>query len=84
MINLLFTIYDTKANLHEMPFCAPTESAGERMFADAVADPSSRVGRHPEDYQLSVLGAFDTDSGTITVFDDRKVLGTGVKYASDG
>lgn len=82
MINFLCTVFDTKAEVYEPPFAAPTENAAERMFSDAVNDGQSRVAKHPEDYQLFLLGTFDTSTGEMTAMNSRKILGTGVKYVA--
>lgn len=48
------------------PFVAPAIGAAERSFRDEVNRPESPMYSHPEDYDLYLLGQFDSDKG---VFD---------------
>ena len=80
MIQFICTVYDTKAEMFEPPFYSRSELEAERIFSDAVNQADSRVGKHPEDYQLFLLGTFETDTAEITQLGTRKLLGSGVKY----
>lgn len=61
-----YSIYDRKALLYTAPFYQVNDSAAIRALVDAVSDPSSAYGRHPEDYVLYYVGWFDDNSGLFT------------------
>jgi len=62
----LFAIYDRKAEGHKPPFAVMTIGQAERAFNDACADDGTDLNRHPEDYQLWMVGSFDEFSGEVT------------------
>lgn len=59
MIIRCYSVYDRKAQVFHAPYYAPTDGAAVRTFSDAVADPNSMLGRHPNDYVLYFVGTFD-------------------------
>lgn len=65
MIVGLFSIFDKKAAAYSPPFSAPTRGAAVRMFSDVASDPQSMVCKHPEDFQLVIVGDFNPDSGAV-------------------
>lgn len=67
MILKIFTIYDSKANSFLQPFYCPNQSVAIRHFAHAANDPSTDIGRYPEDFNLHEIGTFDTDSGDLAI-----------------
>lgn len=63
---LVFAIYDTKAESYNLPFFQPTVSAAIRMFTDAVNDPKTNFFNHSQDYVLFLIGEYDVQTGVIT------------------
>jgi len=47
------------------PVFVPSLGAAIRSFADEVNKGDSQLGAHPEDFELWLLGQFDTDSGKL-------------------
>lgn len=43
---------------------APGEAI--RVFKDILSDPNTPEGKHPDDYDLYLLGTFDDSTGAIT------------------
>lgn len=58
----LFSIYDDKAKAYLAPFFLPTLQVGQRVFRDAVNDPSTNFYKNPGDYTLFCLGTWDQNS----------------------
>lgn len=64
MIYKVFSVYDSKARSYSRPFYAINEEIAVRMFASAIDDPESQLGKHPADFSLHLLGSFDDSTGT--------------------
>lgn len=54
---------DIATNCFDRPFVVPHKGHAVRGFTDAINDPSSNIGKHPEDYELYELGTFDDGTG---------------------
>lgn len=76
----IFTIYDCKGGMFNVPFFQRTKAMAIRLFSDLVNDPKHPIGEHPEDYTLFCLGCYDDCSGTITLMDIKENLGVGIEY----
>ena len=65
---MIIQLYSVKDNLVGFGpvYTAQNSAIGLRIFADAVSDQSTVVGRNPGDFDLYQLGEFDTDTGVIT------------------
>ena len=79
MNHLLFTVYDTKAEIFLPPFFVPTVGIATRAFSDAINNEDHQFGKHPHDYTLFRLGYFD-DSNAEMVNNDKISLGNGVEF----
>jgi len=60
----LFTILDVKSTYFP-PFVAQNKMEALRIFGDILADPQSKLSRHPGDYRLYQCGHFHVDTGTV-------------------
>lgn len=63
---LLMAIYDKKAEGFQAPFAVPTQGEAMRSFLDGCEDQSTILGKHPEDFELYVVGEFEFATGVIT------------------
>lgn len=63
-----YSIYDRKALQYHPPFFTHTDGAAVRDFKDLANDPATRIGRHPADFVLFLVGIFDDSKGTIETF----------------
>ncbi|AZL82742.1 nonstructural protein [Apis mellifera associated microvirus 6] len=61
MLFTVFSIYDSAISTWLPPMYARNKGEMLRNFADAVADPQSKLAKHPSDYSLFELGTFDDD-----------------------
>lgn len=83
MIKKVFTIYDSKAELHSNPFFAVNEAIALRIFEDAVNDPQTNIYRHPSDHTLFKVGEFDDSKGTIIPMEALINLGLATEYKKE-
>lgn len=54
------------------PFVCPSTGMALRSFQDEVNAKDSPMNKHPDDYELYVLGSFDQESGEFV--NERKLL----------
>ncbi|QCQ85092.1 nonstructural protein [Blackfly microvirus SF02] len=64
--NILFSIYDRKAQYYLPPFTARSEADALRVFNEAVISSETPVSQYPADFDLLVLGAVDLETGVLT------------------
>ena len=62
---LVFSVYDKAVGAFMQPFFLQSVGAALRAFEDLVSDDNSAVSRHPEDYSLAQIAAFDNNTGFI-------------------
>jgi len=79
MKHILFTVYDEKAEIFLPPFFVPTIGLATRAFSDCINTPDHQFGKHPADYSLFQLGAFDDGDASFELT-NKKSLGNGVEY----
>lgn len=65
MIINAYTLYDRKALQYHTPFFAVSDGAAVRLLQDLVADPNTMPGRHPGDFVLYGIGAYDDSNGSM-------------------
>lgn len=56
-------VKDVRLNTFHQPTCVQHTAGMVRAFGDMLRDPNSDVAKHPEDYELYLLGTFDPDTG---------------------
>jgi len=65
MMLLAFAVFDSKAEAYLRPFFAETQGLALRSFVDAIQDPNSPMGKHPEDYTLFCIGSYHQGTGRL-------------------
>lgn len=63
---LMFSIRDVKTDQFHTPYFNMTRAGAIRAFHDLVMDPQSTINRHPADFALYEIGAFDSNSAELT------------------
>lgn len=58
------SVKDRALDAFSRPFFVPSVGVAERSFQDEVRNPESEMSKHPEDYDLYLLGTFDEAMGT--------------------
>lgn len=84
MVKYICSIFDVKAEAWLVPMFFQGKGQAVRSFNDAVNDPGTEFGKHPEDYTLFLLGEFDERSGYISVRDAPEPLVVGVNLVTGG
>lgn len=74
MLLRIYSVRDTVSLSYNIPFFAKTDGEATRLFKDLVNDPQSTPGKHPEDFQLWLLGMFDPSTGEIIPTEADKVV----------
>ena len=60
-----FSIYDRKAQVYLPPFYFSYKGEATRAFEDICKNRESIISKHPEDYDLYMIGTFNSDSGAL-------------------
>lgn len=77
---LMFTVFDTKAETFMPPFFVPSRGLAIRAFEDCINSDDHHFGKHPADYTLFYLGSFNTDVGRFELEDTKQSVGNGVEF----
>jgi len=75
----VFAVHDSKLGAFLLPFYQLNSGMAVREFTDALKNPKSRFGMHPEDYCLYEIGEFDDEKGTFS----NKIPPVSLGYALD-
>lgn len=67
---VVVSVRDRAADAFMNPFVVPSLGMAIRSFSDEVNNPQGQMFAHPDDYDLYVLGMFDSDSGKFEVSED--------------
>lgn len=76
----VYTVYDSKAEMYHPPFYQLTRGLAIRAFTDLANDPSTDVGRHPEDYYLYEIGEYDESTAFFTQDNPPVSLGCAIEF----
>ena len=61
----IYSIFDVKTGAYMRPFFLQSDGQAMRMFSDIAIDKDHDVGKHPEDYTLVRIGAFNDVKGEL-------------------
>lgn len=61
----LVAVYDKRSKEYSPPQAYITLGVAERAFSDAVNDPNTHLHRHPEDYNMQVIGMYESETAEI-------------------
>lgn len=73
----VFVLKDAALDEFIRPFFTHNQNHAIRMFFDIVNDPHSEMGKHPEDFTLYELGAWETTDGKFEQLPQPKRLSRG-------
>lgn len=73
---IVCAVRDRVADVYNLPYCAQNKGAVIRSFADEVnrAAEDNMLYRHAEDFELFLLGEFESDTGVFTLLDRPQSL----------
>ena len=80
MIHQVFTVYDGKAEAYLTPFYFTTVGLAIRTFADSVSDRQHMFNKHPEDYTLFRVGAFDDNNCRFELLPTPEPIGKAIEF----
>lgn len=82
-ISFLFSVYDRAAESFAPPFLCPHNGIAIRGFQDAINDNrrESDISKHPDDFDLYVVGQFDSSTGRIEPIKPEKPIVLGKQLA---
>lgn len=69
MQKLLISVRDSKAESWSAPFVADNKAVALREFGTLVQDGRTIVGQHPADFDIFVVGIFDSTDGEVESLD---------------
>jgi hypothetical protein len=76
MLQFVVSVKDRAADIFNRPFFVPHRNVAVRDFTDEVnrlAD-DNQLNKHPDDFDLYLLGTFDDNSGTFSMEEQPVVL----------
>ena len=82
MINV-YSIRDSKSGLFAQPFFMTTHAYAIRAFGDLANDPTTLIGKHPEDFSLYCLCQFDDVNGEFIEPSPSLVLATALSLKAN-
>ena len=77
----VYAVKDAKVGAFLQPFYSQTHGSAIRAFADHCADNTSMPNKHPEDFALYYVGAFDDQIGKLQAVDPQ-LLANASEYAN--
>lgn len=74
-MKVIVALKDTAARVFGTPFFVQATAQAVRSLRDEVnsKESTSDVNRHPDDFELYMVGEFDEDSGVVTSIEPRLV-----------
>jgi hypothetical protein len=81
----IICVFDQKAGTFNNPFYADSKGVALREFADVVnrPDENSLIYKHPEDFDLYLLGTWDPQAGSMVLLDQKEHLMNGRTMRTD-
>lgn len=79
MDQLIFTVYDSAAEVYLPPFFVPNIGLATRAFEDCINSKEHQFGKHPHDYTLFILGDYDQSTGLFNT-NAPKSIGNGLQF----
>lgn len=76
----LYSVYDTKSESFSPPMTNRTKGEAIRAFSDEVNNPNSMLHKHPEDYVLFEIGAWDNQTGVLEPNQAPISCGTAIEF----
>lgn len=78
----VFSVYDSKGEFFERFYDFKSKGEALRWFQDMANDKKTRIGLHPEDYSLFLIGFWNENKGIITPVTHIS-LGIAIQYVQD-
>lgn len=69
----VYAIYDRKAESYGAPYTSITDGCALRVFDLLLSQDTQKIGKYPEDFDLSCIGTFEPLSGRLDSCNPRTV-----------
>ncbi len=79
----VYSVFDIKGKCYTKPFFMVHNGEALRLFGDAVNDEKTTLNKHPEDYQLFLIGTFDDNSGQLKSKSNPEFLSNAVDFVKE-
>lgn len=79
-MELIFSVYDSKASAYLDFFKATNIPVAVRMFEQAVQDPNTNFNKYPGDFTLFHIGFWECVKGEMKALDVKVNLGTALEH----
>lgn len=83
MLQKMYSIRDSKAEIFYPPMFQKTHGEAERTFNKMVQDEKSMISQYPDDYDLYYIGEYDDQTGTINSLQTPQHVVKAVMMKSD-
>ncbi len=83
MKQMIYSVFDSKAEAFMTPFFAPTRGVALRSFQEAASTAGHEFHKHASDYQLFELGAFEDQGAVIEAHASPVPLCPAQEYLED-
>lgn len=83
-LQMVFTVYDQKADAYLPPWIMPKAVMAQRVFGDCVNSKDHQFHAHPEDYTLFMLGDWNDENGEFRPLPNgKRSLGVALEYVKE-
>lgn len=79
---IVASVFDRQSRQYSAPFTSFTQDTATRDFIRAVRDSKGHPDKFPQDYELFMLGRFDSDTGEC-VMDKPHFLARGADFIEE-
>lgn len=69
----IYAVYDSVADVFLQPYYMHDDKPAIRVFRDLQSDPESQLSKHPDDYELFVIGTYNYVTGVIFGTDPLRI-----------
>lgn len=82
MVMNVYSVFDSVAGVFSRPYFLNNDNLAVRAFGDAVADKSTGLYVHVDDYKLYKIGVFDDISGQLVACDTPQFISNASDFKS--
>ena len=79
MLQQIFTVYDSKAEMYLTPFYQNTINQARRVFSDIINNHEHQFSKNPEDYTLFHVGEYNDKDASFNMLDTPASLQLGLE-----
>lgn len=65
MINQMYVVYDSKAQIYNKPFYFINHQVAIRAARELLGDPNTEITKHPRDFTMFHIGEYDDETAHV-------------------